>query len=150
MIRHFQFEDELHASLACVPMPVRRKLDRVGLKVGLEQWRALSNGERLAICHLPADEVDECNAMTVFVREAVARRVGSEPKTLSEEQRAIAEPPTTPPSVLATRAKDNGFILDAEAWSKFDGDQRYALMKLGAGDKVSHNLKAALEEFFNG
>jgi len=49
MIREFQFEDEMHTTLACVPMAVRRKLDRIGVKVGLEQWKALGRGERVAI-----------------------------------------------------------------------------------------------------
>ncbi|WP_422300852.1 nitrate reductase associated protein, partial [Candidatus Binatus sp.] len=41
MIRKFKFEDEMHESLQCVPMAVRRKLDHVGLKIGLEQWKSL-------------------------------------------------------------------------------------------------------------
>ncbi|HWN57869.1 MAG TPA: nitrate reductase associated protein, partial [Methylomirabilota bacterium] len=65
MIRKFKFEDEMHESLQCVPMAVRRKLDRVGLKVGLEQWKALDRGERFAICHIPADSGEECDALAV-------------------------------------------------------------------------------------
>jgi len=62
MIRKFKFEDEMHESLQCVPMAVRRKLDRVGLKVGLEQWKALDRGERLAIGQeLGADRVININ-----------------------------------------------------------------------------------------
>jgi len=30
MIREFKFEDEMHTTLACVPMAVRRKLDPDG------------------------------------------------------------------------------------------------------------------------
>ena len=58
MMREFKFEDDMHTTLACVPMAVRRKLDRVGVKVGLEQWKALGRGERLAICHLPVERHD--------------------------------------------------------------------------------------------
>jgi hypothetical protein len=32
-------------------MAVRRKLDRLGIKIGLEQWELLGRGERLMICH---------------------------------------------------------------------------------------------------
>ena len=71
MIREFKFEDEMHTTLACVPMAVRRKLDRVGVKISLEQWQLLGNGERLAICHLPVDSADECDAVGVFIREAM-------------------------------------------------------------------------------
>ena len=68
MIRKFKFEDEMHESLQCVPMAVRRKLDRVGLKIGLEQWKALDRGERLAICHIPTDSGEECDALAFFIR----------------------------------------------------------------------------------
>ena len=80
MIRKFKFEDEMHESLQCVPMAVRRKLDRVGLKIGLEQWKSLDRGERLAICHLPVDSAEECDGLSVFIREAMQRRFGVEPK----------------------------------------------------------------------
>src|SRR5271165_4023755 len=78
MMREFKFEDEMHTTLACVPMTVRRKLDRVGVKVGLEQWKALGRGERLAICHLPVERHDEREALRLFINEAVRRVCGEE------------------------------------------------------------------------
>ena len=53
MIRRFKFEDEVHHSLACVPMAVRRKLDCVGVKVSLEQWQALAQYERTGFICTP-------------------------------------------------------------------------------------------------
>src|SRR5580704_2243 len=93
MMREFKFEDEMHTTLACVPMAVRRKLDRVGVKIGLEQWKALGRGERLAICHLPVERHEEREALTLFINEAVRRVCGEEPRALSEAQRAVADPP---------------------------------------------------------
>src|SRR6266851_7947556 len=147
MIRKFKFEDEMHESLQCVPMAVRRKLDRVGLKISLEPWKALDRGERLAICHLPTNSPEECDALATFIREAMLRHFGTEPKSLTDAQRAGAEPPATPPEQLVSRARDEGFDLSDFAWSKLDGDERFALMKLGAESKPSHNLGAALKEF---
>src|SRR5260370_39217288 len=90
MMREFKFEDEMHTTLACVPMAVRRKLDRVGVKIGLEQWKALGRGERLAICHLPVDRHEEREALRLFINEAVRRARGEEPRTLGEAPRAVA------------------------------------------------------------
>ena len=147
MIRKFKFEDEMHESLQCVPMAVRRKLDRVGLKIGLEQWKALDRGERLAICHIPTDSADECDALASFIHESMTRRFGVEPKRLTETQRASAEPPLTPPAQVVAHAREAGFNLTDSTWSQLDGDERFALMKMGADPKPSHNLAAALEEF---
>ncbi|MGA7872903.1 MAG: nitrate reductase associated protein, partial [Candidatus Binatus sp.] len=98
MIRKFKFEEAMHESLQCVPMAVRRKLDRVGLKIGLEQWKSLGGGERLAICHFPIDSAEECDGLGLFIREAIKRRFGVEPKSLTDAQRASAEPPASPPA----------------------------------------------------
>ncbi len=97
MMREFKFEDDMHTTLACVPMAVRRKLDRVGVKVGLEQWKALGRGERLAICHLPVERHEEREALRLFINEAVLRVCGEEPRTLAEAQRAVADPPSKLP-----------------------------------------------------
>jgi hypothetical protein len=147
MIRKFRFEDEMHESLQCVPMAVRRKLDRVGLKISLEPWKALDRGERLAICHLPTNSPEECDALATFIREAMLRHFGTEPKALNEAQRASAEPPPSPPEVLISRAREAGFDLSDSTWSRLDADERFALMKMGADSKPSHNLAAALKEF---
>ena len=147
MIREFKFEDEMHSTLACVPMAVRRKLDRVGVKIGLEQWKALGRGERLAICHLPVERHEEREALRLFINEAVRRVCGEEPRALSEAQRAVADPPSQLPAQVAERARAAGLALDQAAWERLDADQRYALIKLGGGAEASHNLAAALVEF---
>ena len=147
MMREFKFEDDMHTTLACVPMAVRRKLDRVGVKVGLEQWKALGRGERLAICHLPVERHEEREALRLFINEAVLRVCGEEPHMLAEAQRAVADPPSKLPEEIAERARAAGVRLDQAAWERLDADERYALIKLGGGAQVSHNLAAALAEF---
>ncbi len=147
MIRKFKFEDEMHESLQCVPMAVRRKMDRVGLKIGLEQWKSLDRGERLAICHFPVDSAEECDGLGVFIREAMRRRFGVEPKSLTDAQRASAEPPASPPARVVGHARAAGFDLSAAVWSRLDGDERFALLKMGDVETPSHNLLAALKEF---
>ncbi len=107
MIRKFKFEDEMHESLQCVPMAVRRKLDRVGLKIGLAQWKELGHGERLAICHIPTDSGEECAMRWRFIRETMTRRFGVEPKTLSDAARASAEPPASIRPISSWRMRVN-------------------------------------------
>src|SRR6202167_3895204 len=147
MIRKFKFEGEMHESLQCVPMAVRRKLDRVGLKIGLEQWKSLDRGERLAICHFPVDSSEECDGLAVWIREAMKRRLGVEPNTLTDTQRASAEPPASPPNRVVMHARAAGFDLSDAAWSRLDSDERFALMKMADAETPSHNLGAALKEF---
>jgi len=147
MIRKFKFEAEIYESLSCVPMAARRKLDALGIKIGLTQWQQLGRGERLMICHAPSGSDEERDALRTFIEEATIARAGSAPKTLAEDVRRSADPPKRPPGLLAGNARATGVELDDAAWARLDDDQRYALIKLGDGAKPSHNFKAALEEF---
>jgi len=146
-MRRFRFEADIYDSLNCVPMAARRKLDRIGLKVGLEQWQSLSRAEQLAICYMPANAPDECEALREVILTVVKARSRSEPRELSEETRRTAEPPELPPSLLAERSKALGFVLSEQVWRSLDQDERYVLMKLGNEKTASHNLSAALAEF---
>lgn len=147
MMRRFGFEDEIHQNLGCVPMAVRRKLDRAGIKIGLVQWQALSLGERLALCHLPVASEEECEAVRIFTDEAVKAKSGGGVKPLPAESRAAAEPPANPPARLVEHARAQGFTLNQPVWDRLDADERYALIKLGDIPTPSHNLPAALAEF---
>ena len=56
----FAFEDDFVATLRCVPMAVRFKLDACGVKLSLRQWSRFTPGERhqllMAPCGSPAQE----------------------------------------------------------------------------------------------
>ena len=149
MIRRFKFEDEVHQSLSCVPMHARRKLDKAAIKISLEQWQALGRGERLAICHLPAESAEECDALRIFIEEAMRNHGAGSAKPLPDEARAAADPPPSPPSRLVENADAEGVALGQSDWDRLDADERYALIKLGGGPQRSHNLGAALREFLS-
>ena len=146
MIRRFKFEGDIYETLDFVPMSVRRKLDRAGIKVSLQQWKSLGRGERLAICHLPANLEEEREALVIFINEALERAKAGEAKILSAEEREVADPPDEAPQRLVERATAEGVTLNKEFWQKLDSDERYALMKLGGEAKVGHNFTAALRE----
>lgn len=148
MIRKFKFETEIYDSLNCLPMAARRKLDALGIKLHLTQWEQLGRGERLMICHAPTDSDDERSALKTFIEGVTLARTSSPAKALPDEARVSAYPSTHPPHVLARHARALGLELDDKAWAALDDDQRYALIKLGAVERPSHNLAPALQEFF--
>jgi hypothetical protein len=129
-------------------MAARRKLDAVGIKLHLAQWEQLGRGDRLMICHAPADSEEEQSALRTFIEEVALARTDSPAKILSDDARRSANPPDHPPQVLAQHARVSGVELDDKAWAALDDDQRYALIKLGDSERPSHNLELALQEFF--
>ena len=58
----FEFESDFVASLRCVPMAVRFKLDACGIKLTLRQWSRFTRGDRqdllMAACEGPAEIED--------------------------------------------------------------------------------------------
>jgi len=147
MIRQFRFEAEIYESLSCLPMQARRKLDAVGVKIGLAQWQQLGRGQRLMICHAPANSDDEIAALKLFIEETTVAASGSRPTELPDEVRRAANPPATPPARLVERARELGRNLTQKDWDRLDQDERYALIKLGGEATPSHSLEAALVEF---
>jgi hypothetical protein len=146
MMRQFDFEAEIYQSLSCLPMAARRKLDRLGLKISLDQWQRFSRGERLMICHAPATTPEECDALKLFIDEVSVARTGIPPRPLSAESRKEADPPMEPPSALVANAQALGIAFSSREWEQLDADERYALVKLGGTPRPSHNFKAALDE----
>jgi hypothetical protein len=147
MIRKFKFEAEIYESLNCLPMAARRKLDAVGIKLHLAQWEQLGRGERLMICHAPADSEEEQSALRTFIEVALAR-THSPANILSDDARRSANPPDHPPQLLVQHVRTFGIELNDMAWGALNDDQRYALIKLGDSERPIHNLELALKEFF--
>jgi Conserved nitrate reductase-associated protein (Nitr_red_assoc) len=81
-----------------------------------------------------------------FIDETSLAKAGTHPKELPESVRQAAEPPIEPPADLIANAKNLGITLDRARWNSLDDDERYALIKLGSGPKMSHNLELALRE----
>jgi hypothetical protein len=128
-------------------MAARKKLDAVGIKLHLAQWEQLGRGERLMICHAPADSEEEQSTLRTFIEEVALARTGSPAETLPDDTRRSANAPDRPPQILAHHARVVGVELDDKAWAALDDDQRYALIKLGDSERPSHNLELALQEF---
>lgn len=130
MYRRFQFEGNIHATLDCVPLTVRRKLDLAGLKISLEGWQALPFPERLALCHLGVD-TDEDLAVYREVLRGCCEQAGIPLKPLppgsvdADQWRG----PDVPP-LVRQRLNANGLTLSDEMWRALDEETRYSLVKL--------------------
>ena len=113
-------------------MAVRRKLDRVGVKVGLKQWQALGRGERLAICHLPIDHDRRArDAQTVHRRSGRAhlRREAAHARRGATRRLPIRRAFCRRNSRESARAA--GVALDQAAWERLDRGRTLRLDQAG-------------------
>jgi hypothetical protein len=142
--RRFDFEGDIHTSLACVPLVVRRKLDLAGLKISLAGWKALPRAERLALCHLPA-ETDEDLAVYIEVLRAFAARAGVPLDPLPGDPiRRTAWSTAATRERLQERLGPGG--LEEDALSRLTEEERYAVIKLADPARDPEKLFILLRE----
>ena len=146
MYKRFDFEGDIHTTLDCVPLSVRRKLDLAMLKISLEGWQKLTHAERLTLCHLPVDTDLELTVYQDVMRAFCAR--GGVPLKPLDDPHAHARVWNSPqvPALLATRAGALGATLTEASWRALDEESRYALLKMAEPKRNPLKLPALLVE----
>jgi hypothetical protein len=145
MYKQFAFEGDVHQSLDCVPLTVRRKLDLAELKISLTGWQALPREERLALCHLPVD-IDEDVAVYREVLGAFAARAGVPLSPLAGDPlgRGAWSAAGVAARVLHRLGPAGG--LDETRASSLTEEERYALFKLADPKRDTAKLELAMYE----
>jgi hypothetical protein len=146
-MRRFQFEAEMYEALSCLPMTVKKNLDRAALKISHKQWLALELSERRLIRDLPGDTDSQLRELSDLVHRLVLKRCSEKPTLMSAEQQYDALPPVELPADFAANARELGIELTGDQWAMLDEDERFVLMKLGGTHRVKRNFEAALREF---
>lgn len=68
--------------LELMPRGVRDKLDRVGIKLHLKDWQALSMNERERLRDLPCTSEDEARQYDAVVAQLILRVTNQQPERL--------------------------------------------------------------------
>jgi hypothetical protein len=74
-MRRFKFEAEMYETLSCLPMTVKKSLDRAALKVSHKQWLALELSERRTIRELPGETDSQLRELSDLVHRLVLKRM---------------------------------------------------------------------------
>jgi hypothetical protein len=142
----FHFEADFTADLRCIPMAVRRKLDLAGVKLKLQHWSELGDGERSDLLAWP----DNAAAIEALHQHLLARTSALSTGQAKELPRPCGEPwqqAEQLPAVLASSCAQLGLELRSGSWAELDELQRFALVKLSHPGHEHRNLPRALAEF---
>jgi len=144
----FAFEDDFVASLRCIPMAVRLKLDRSGIKLSLRQWSRFTKGDRQALLDLPCRTAVEVAAYRERLVELVALRAKEAAKPLADPPAPLWESASAAPHIVASFAASVGVTPpSARAWGELSELQRFALIKLTRDNHDNVNFVPAMREF---
>ena len=142
----FDFEADFARDLRCIPMAVRRKLDMVGLKLGLHHWHRLSAEERQRLLAWP-DAPGDLERLGQWLRQRTAAMPEGEARPLAPAEREPWQQGLEWPDSLLQACRDLGLPLPAEGWTRLSELQRFALVKLSRPGHEHRNLPRALAEF---
>ena len=143
----FKFEADFVASLRCIPMQVRFKLDTCGVKLKLHQWSLFTADDRTALIDRSCTTPLEIQNYHDFLHEVIHARSGETATDLAID----AYPPWTvvtaiPESVLI-KVRSVNQTLSLAQWENLSPLRRFALIKLSRSNHENTNFLPALEEF---
>ncbi len=144
----FAFESDFVASLRCIPMAVRFKLDRVGVKLSLRQWSRLDTDDRRRLLVTPCATPGEIETYRQSLRALVLERAGEPAKDLPGDGlvpwQAVEH---TSSGVNLFAAEVGAALLSDETWRGLADLQRFVLLKLSRDSHDNVNFVPALKEF---
>lgn len=144
----FDFESDFAADLRCIPMVVRFKLDRVGIKLSLRQWSKIGATNRQALLARRCDTRHEAEAyrqeLVGLVMAASKEAIVSLPADPAPAWSELSEVPT---AVTQQALKSETAPPTLQEWSRLSTIQRFALLKLSRSNHDNDNFLPALREF---
>lgn len=146
--RLFDFESDFVATLRCIPMAVRFKLDRCGIKVSLRQWSRLTVEDRRDLLIAPCDGPEEVDAYRGALVARVAERTGEAANPLPEPAPTQWMQDHKTPAAVCERAALQGVRPPSDRqWRDLTDLERFVLVKLSRDNHDNVNFIPALKEF---
>jgi hypothetical protein len=144
----FAFEDDFVATLRCIPMAVRFKLDACEVKVSLRQWSRFTPDERRALLMQPCQAQDDVDAYRTYLLGLIGERangaaLGLPPGSTVAWDQTDATPEAVRLFARCVRAPPPS---DAQ-WAALTPLQRFVLLKLSRDNHDNVNFIPALREF---
>lgn len=147
MLQFFEFEADFVASLRCIPMQVRYKLDTCGIKLKLQHWHSFSTLQRQRLIDLPCDTDPEIANYRENLRSQVFQNLQEYPSDLPIAANPEWMQRDLIPNTVINHAKDIHLELTISQWQALNPLQRFALIKLSTSNHENNNFLPALQEF---
>jgi hypothetical protein len=144
----FQFEQDFAGSLRCIPMAVRFKLDRCGVKLSLRQWSRFGPEERDRMLRLACERREEIEAYRRELEELIQLRSTQPAEYLPIESEPLwADAARVPEQVVQFAAQVQVSPPSSGQWAALSPLQRFTLIKLSRAKHDNINFVPAMREF---
>ena len=147
-IEYFLFEEDfIEKNVRCIPMIVRFKMDKAGIKLKLAEWSRFTVDERITLAKRSCSNDDEAKAYSLYLSGLIKIHTGKEPTTLEIDQHPLWADVKAVPVTLREKLKNFSCYLSAQQWSRLTDLQRFALLKLCKEGHENKNFPKAIKEF---
>jgi hypothetical protein len=128
-------------------MAVRFKLDKSGIKLSLDQWQQLSEGDRRDLLEMRCERANEISNYRRALQTLIRATTGDEPRSLDAGSTPAWDDPDLPSQVTRKTLELGAIPPTPHQWRTLTQLQRFALIKLSRDGDHGRNLTQALREF---
>ncbi|MGZ8485614.1 MAG: nitrate reductase associated protein [Candidatus Binatia bacterium] len=145
MFHRYDYEAEYYPSLSRLPLDLRRKLDLSGIKLSLKDWLAISLEERIVLCHLPCDNVEERQTFALYL-DFLARKYHGKPTDKTHAMDSGQWSESAVPGAVAQRSAATGQAVTPIEWRRWHSHHRYALYKTATSNNQPEAFERVLQQ----
>jgi hypothetical protein len=144
---YFRFEEDfIEDGVRCIPMIVRFKLDRCGIKLKLAEWSRMNQLERQHLAEQPCESDEDVLVYRSWLQKTVHKRTGAYAADLTVGLDPAWMNSTIPVTVVEKIFESQLNLTDIQ-WKSLTVLQRFALVKLSRPGHENRNFPLALKEF---
>jgi len=147
-IEYFLFEEDfVGKNVRCIPMIVRFKMDKAGIKLKLTEWNKIPVDERVSLAKKPCSNDEEAREYNSYLSGLIQNYTGNQATAMDIDKHPAWADLSKVPIALSEKLKSFGYYLSIQEWNKLTNLQRFALLKLCRGSHENKNFPKAIKEF---
>ncbi|MET0534083.1 MAG: nitrate reductase associated protein [Steroidobacter sp.] len=144
----FDFELDFAGTLRCIPMIVRFKLDRCGVKLSMRQWGRFSREERDELVRRDCSTPKNVAAYGIYLIGLIESKTSDPAVLLPAAGASEWDDVATVPARLVAYAENLGVSPPSQQqWASLTSLHRFALFKLTRPGHDNDNFVPAMREF---
>ena len=147
-IEYFLFEEDfVEENVRCIPMIVRFKMDKAGIKLKLAEWSKFSIEERMELAKKECSNEVEAKQYNNYLSDLIEKYTAKPATALEVEVNPIWANINSVPEMLNDKLNEFGWQVSTEQWKGLTNLQRFTLLKLCREGHENKNLPKAMKEF---
>lgn len=144
----FKFEEDfVEASIRCIPMIVRFKLDACGIKLKLAEWSKMTAEEREDLAMAACESSQEMAGYRHKLTQLIFSRTGNPATPIPVPDAPAWSRTDEIPYTIREKLRESSYDLSLSQWQRLTHLQRFALLKLSYPGHENKNFPKAMVEF---